>query len=233
MRFADAHIHMADGAFCPGYPDFSEGELFFSCSAVPSEWSVSLPRTNGEVIRFCGVHPWHVSEWNASSKKSLITLLNSDPSIHVGEIGLDGKHPDMERQIEVFSEQVSIASDLGRAANIHNIGCDGELVRILKQHGKGCRSIILHSFKSDTSPFAGLDCYYSLNPRILTKSGEHVKALAAKIPMDRLLLETDYPFTPRGFSSMGGFITELADILGTEAGELAARTLENARRAIQ
>ncbi|MBQ4368840.1 MAG: TatD family hydrolase [Candidatus Methanomethylophilus sp.] len=233
MKFADAHIHMADGAFGPGYPDISDGDLFFSCSAVPSEWDLPLPETKGDIVRFCGVHPWYVSEWNASAKDSLTSLLNDDPSMQVGEIGLDSKHPDLGKQVEAFSEQISIASDLGRAVNVHNIGCDGETVRLLKQYGKGCRSIILHSFKSDTSPFAGLDCYYSLNPRILSKSKEHVKELAGKIPTDRLLLETDYPFAPRGFATMGGFITELADILGIEPQELASRTLENARRAIQ
>ena len=233
MIFADAHIHMTDGAYGPGYPDISDGELFFSCSAVPSEWGLPTPEIGGKVVRFCGVHPWYAGEWNQSIEDSLISLLKADPSVHVGEIGLDSKHPDIGLQTEVFSKQVSIASDLDRAVNIHNIGCDGEIVRILKRSGKGCRSIILHSFRSDISPFAGLDCYCSLNPRILTKSEGHVRDLVTRIPRDRLLLETDHPFAPRGFSSMGGFITELADILGTEPGELAGRTLENARRAIQ
>lgn len=233
MMFADAHIHLADGAFGQGYPDISEGSLFFTCSAVPSEWHSTLPGLKGEVVRFCGVHPWHIGEWNDSSRQKLVSLLESDPEIQVGEIGLDSKHPGMENQIEVFAEQVGIASDLGRSVNVHNIGCDGEIVRLLKQHGRGCRSIILHSFKSDISPFSGLNCYFSINPRILTKSKEHVKELVTKIPRDRLLLETDYPFAPRGFTTMEGFITELANIMSIEPGELAGITLENARRAIQ
>ncbi|MBR1888800.1 MAG: TatD family hydrolase [Candidatus Methanomethylophilus sp.] len=184
-------------------------------------------------MRFCGVHPWHIGEWNDSSRQKLVSMLESDPEIQVGEIGLDSKHPGMENQIEIFAEQVGIASDLGRSVNVHNIGCDGEIVRLLKQHGRGCRSIILHSFKSDISPFSGLDCYFSINPRILTKSKEHVKELVTKIPRDRLLLETDDPFAPRGFTTMEGFITELANIMSIEPGELAGITLENSRRSIQ
>ena len=231
MRISDAHLHLLNAS--EPYPGIGGAELLFSCVAQHSEWKTQISGNDPNVVKFYGIHPWYAEQWDGEVPEELRTILADDPKAQVGEIGMDSKRGDPSVQEKVFAGQLDIASEFGRCVNIHNIGCDGEIVRILKQHGKGCRSIILHSFKSDTSPFAGLDCYYSLNPRILTKSGEHVKALAAKIPKDRLLLETDYPFAPRGFSSMGGFITELADILGTEVGELAARTLENARRAIQ
>ena len=73
----------------------------------------------------------------------------------------------------------------------------------------------------------------SINLDTFMASKEHVKELVTKIPRDRLLLETDYPFAPRGFTTMEGFITELANIMSIEPGELAGITLENARRAIQ
>ncbi len=154
-----------------------------------------------------------------------------DPAFVRADFFIQGDPAAQER---AFAEQLGIASDLGRCVNVHNIGCDGKTVSLLKDHGKGCRSIILHSYKSpDIRPFLGTDCYYSVNPRILSKSRENIVQIISQIPKDRLLLESDYPYATKDFVSMEDFVTMLAGILGTDSGSLADTAADNLRRTIR
>ena len=231
MNFADAHIHLTEKGCC--YPDLNLAELLFSCTAKPDEWKTQMSIDDPRIIRFYGVHPWYSEQWNDDAEKELRDLLCKDPDAQVGEIGLDNLHP-FDHQIEVFETQVSMASEFGRTVNVHNIGCDGEVAKILRTCGKGCRSIILHSFnKASISSFSGLDCYFSVNPRLLGKSEKNAKAVLSCIPEGRLLLETDAPFTSGKFTSMGDFISSISGMLGLSPETLSETVLENARRAIQ
>ena len=133
----------------------------------------------------------------------------------------------------MFAEQLGIASEFNRCVNIHNIGCDGKVISMLKEHGKGCGSIILHSFRSpDIRPFLGTGCYISVNPRILSKSNENLIQIINQIPRDRLLLESDYPYVTKDFLSMEEFVVRLAGMLGTEPETLAGTAADNLRRTI-
>ena len=231
MEYADAHIHLTD----PDISKYLPGDscrLMFSCVARRSEWGMQSSLAEPRAVRFYGIHPWYADEWDPSIEKDLRGLLDMLPDVHVGEIGLDNKRGSQEIQMRAFYEQVRLASEFGRAVNVHNIGCDGDIVRILKSEGKGCRSIIMHSFRTEPAQFSGLRCFFSLNPRILSRSNDKVRRLVSAIGRDRLLLETDAPFYPGG-TSLRSFIDSLSEITGMEAEELASLSLENARRALE
>ena len=232
MRITDAHLHLLNAA--GPYPGIGDAELLFTCTAQHSEWMTQTSESIANAVRFYGIHPWYTEQWDEDSSKELRSILANDPEAHVGEIGLDSKHGDPAAQERAFAEQLGIASDLGRCVNIHNIGCDGKTVSLLKKHGKGCRSIILHSYKSpDIRPFLGTNCYFSVNPRILSKSRENIVQIISQIPKDRLLLESDYPYATKDFVSMEDFVTILAGILGTDSGSLADTAADNLRRTIR
>lgn len=231
MKFADTHVHLVEHG-C-GYPDIGEAALLFSCVAKPDEWETQRILDDPRAVRFYGIHPWYAEKWNEGTEKELERILSKDPEAHVGEIGLDRLRPS-EYQIDAFRAQVSAASEFGRAVNVHNVGCDGDTAKILRDHGKGCRSIILHSFKNtDVSSFSGINCYYSINPRLLEKSEKNIKAVLGNIPENRLLLETDAPFTSKKFISMERFIISISEVLGISPEYLTETVLDNARRAIR
>ncbi|MCQ2084995.1 MAG: TatD family hydrolase [archaeon] len=234
MHFADSHIHFCNITDTSCYPDLKDAPLLLSCVAEHSEWESQKAVDDSRIVKFYGIHPWYADQWNDEVETELRTILSEDPDAQIGEIGLDNKHPNLGLQKEVFSKQLSLASEFGRTVNIHNIGCDGDLVRHLKTNAKNCRSIILHSFNGpDTKPFRDLNCYFSINPRILGKSPEKLHSILSTIPEDRLLIETDAPYIARNFVTMGDFISTLAEILDIEPEVLAERTRENARRAVQ
>lgn len=228
--FADAHIHIAEQG--SGYRDIGRCEVLFGCTARPSDWDAMASCDRYGVVRFYGVHPWYADEWGPESMERLSSILDGDPDANVGEIGMDSKRGDVTIQEGVFSSQLSMASERGRIANVHMVGCEKPVLDTVRRHGRGCRAVILHSFSSESyvKPFAEAGCMFSINPRILRRSPERVSRLVLAIPRDRLLVETDSPYVPAGFDGMDAFISALADAVGMDAGELASITLDNAGR---
>lgn len=231
MRFADAHLHLTQDR-C-GYSDMDNAELLFACTAEHGDWPAQKGLADPCIVHFYGIHPWYADQWNGQTSEELAHLLSEDGKANVGEIGLDKTHPAMDLQMKAFSEQVALASEYGRSVNVHCMKCAGDVTRTLRKYGGGCRSTILHSFSSNnTEPYSDLNCYFSLNPRILAKSKYHIKEIIDAIPMDRLLLETDAPNLTWHFSSMECFAEDLSAVSGIPTEELLSVTLENARRAV-
>ena len=227
MRITDAHIHWSGD-----YPGIEDTELLFTCAAQHSEWKTQIPEDDGKVVRFYGIHPWYAEQWDSDTAEELRTILDENHNAQVGEIGFDSKRGDPVLQERAFAEQLDIASAAGRCVNVHNIGCDGKIVSMLKEHGRGCR-VILHSFKSpDAHTFLGADCYFSINPRILSKSDANIIQIISSIPKGRLLLESDHPYVTNGFISMEDFVTRLANIIGADPESLAGTAADNLRRTI-
>ena len=125
-----------------------------------------------------------------------------------------------------FISQLELAEKYGRIVNIHMIGCEETMLKILREHNVTC---ILHSFSGPESyirPFAECGCFFSISPRIHRKSKEKIVALISKIPEDRLLIETDSPDNPMGMSD---HIMQLSRVMSIHPSELESITLRNAR----
>ena len=228
-RFADAHCHPTD--MTSHYPDYDDAGLVFACSSVPEDWDALARIPDGRMTRFYGVHPWRASEWDANADR-LRSFLGSDPKAGVGEIGMDSSR-DVPGQREAFVSQLDIAREYGRPVQIHDVGCEKEILDILR----GLRldvPIIMHAFSSESysKPFCELGCYLSVNPRILKRSDARIARLMDSIPKDRLLLESDHPFSPEVFSGMRGFAERLSEACGVPADELLEASCDNAERIV-
>ncbi len=229
MGFADAHLHPLDIADSGAYPDLWEAEILFGCVSSPSQWDAMSSLEDGRIRRFYGVHPWNASEWSADAYARLESILEMDGKAGIGEIGLDSKHGTMEGQAEAFEAQLALAERLGRVVNIHCVGCGREVLNILGRHRR-VPAVVMHAFSNESYavPFVRLGCFLSVNPRILARSEARVRRLMDSVPGDRLLLESDAPFTPR-FSGMTDFAESLAKVIGGNAETLLGTALDNAR----
>ena len=146
-------------------------------------------------------------------------------SANVGEIGLDSKRGPLDIQIGPFEEQLILSKKYDRIANIHMIGCESEMLKILRKHKTAA---IIHSFSGPDSyirPLAECGCYFSVSPRILNKSADKIKVLISQIPEERLLMETD---APNGKIGIKEHIARLSEILSMEPEELERITFRNA-----
>ena len=229
MGFADAHLHPLEIADSGAYPDLGKAEILFGCVSSSSQWDAMSSLDDDRIRRFYGVHPWNASEWSADACAKLESIFENDERAGIGEVGLDSKHGTMDGQAETFDAQLALAERFGRPVNIHCVGCEREVLDILGRHRR-IPGIVIHSFSNESYavPFVRLGCHLSVNPRVLARSDVRVKRLMDSIPGDRLLLESDAPFTPR-FSGMTDFAERLAEAIGGDAETLLGTALDNAR----
>jgi TatD DNase family protein len=101
--------------------------------------------------------------------------------------------------------------------------------------GRRLKAVILHSYGSDSylKPYSELECYFSISPRLLSRSDIRVRRLMDAIPDDRLLLETDSPNCGKDFAGMWDFATRLGSITGRSADDLLSLAEENLGRIFQ
>lgn len=218
---------MADAKFSD-YPGMKNAEYLFSCTAMRSEWVFQkvLCDADKRIIPFYGTHPWYISD----GIDGLENILNENENACVGEIGLDFNYPDKELQTSFFERQLQLASYYGRAVSIHVCKTEKETLDSLRKFK--LKKIILHSFSSESyvAPFSKLGCYFSLSPRILSKSDEKISKLLNSIPMEKLLIETD---APNCKDSIFDLVDRIGSLSGMPQEEVLFLTSENAKRLIE
>ena len=166
---------------------------------------------------------------------SLRAKLLDYPNAGVGEIGLDRlKSRDISpRMREVFEAQLALALELGRPVVLHGAKCWGQVVAAVKVQGAeapGSR-FLFHGFsRSDglIPEIVKLNGFISVGPAILNDHAVNYRELVKKIPLDRLLVETDR--TSSDSPSISDVLAKTADILNLSAAELERITDENADR---
>ena len=195
---------------------------------------------------FFGVHPWEtLEECKVESIKckvegELRSKLLANPAAGVGEIGLDRLKvrdiPPLMR--EVFEAQLMLALELNRPVVLHGAKCWGQVVatiRKLTTHDSQLTAFLFHGFsRSDglIPDIVKLNGFISVGPAVLNDHAVNYRALVKKIPLDRLLVETDavvearVPTRPH----IREVLEKTAEILGVSSAELERITDENADR---
>lgn len=227
--FADAHLHMTDPEFDDGYDDMSDSALLFSCTSSEREWDrlSAISASDGRVVPFYGTHPWEIGSYRG--KEVLAHFISTHPGANVGEIGLDTKHGELKDQMIPFREQLEVASEYERIAAIHIVGAENEVLSELRS--VKVRSI-LHSYSCPptyTPAFVKCGCYFSVSPRIFSRSSDKVVSILRSIPLDRILLETDAPSGHNNCIMMSEHAQDVGNALGMDAENVIEIALNNAK----
>jgi TatD DNase family protein len=185
-----------------------------------------------------GCHPCHPEDWN---REAVLAQIHRPQVVAIGECGLDYFHKpfDAVLQESVFVEQIGIAKDAGLPVILHNRESDADLIAILRR--EGATNGVFHCFGGDA---ACLDAALELGFFIsfagnVTYPKATFRELVARVPDDRLLVETDAPWlTPvpdRGKlctpSHVVHTLREVARLRGQSAEGLGKQTVENFYRA--
>lgn len=238
--FTDSHCHLTEPRLACRLPDvLAQAKAvgitqFISPATSPDDWHavLNLAQYDAVRVRALGIHPWFVTSESAGSLQHLATLLQSDTSLWLGEIGLDfydktQSHEHRSLQIQIFEMQLSLSQQYQRPIILHNLKATAQIVSSL-QRVKHSQGGIAHAFSGSWEEAQLLlqhDFVIGIGTLLLNPHAKKVRHLAQHLPLSHLLLETDSPFglknqlnTP---STLIQIATELARIRRISLNELA------------
>ncbi len=208
------------------------------------ESAFALVAKRPELYTAIGCHPHDAKifhEWGGEAR--LETIARRPRLVAIGEIGLDYHYnlspPELQR--EVFRRQIRVARVLGLPVIVHHREAPADLRAILEEERANEVGGILHSFTADleTAEHAIEQGFLISFSGILTfKTASTLRAVAERLPLERLLVETDCPYLApvphRGKRNEPAFVREtarvLAELLGVSLEDVERATDENFRR---
>ncbi len=214
------------------------------CGTGPADWDAVAAAARwwpGTVPAF-GLHPWHFHEVEnePSWLDELTRRLESHRAAWVGEAGLDCYRqglPPIEAQQDMLAIQLELAAALDRPVNLHCVKAWDEFVETLdaKYVKNSPRPFIVHSF---AGPYQMVDilaergAYFTQGPLQSRRDNRKAREWAARIPEDRLLLESDAFLAPGRDdpAALSDTLAWLADVRNTPIDDLASTILKNSRR---
>lgn len=166
--------------------------------------SVALAQQHDIIYAAVGIHPHDAQEAKDTDYGQLAEWHSLSKVVAIGEIGLDYYYDLSPREVQqqVFIRQIDVARQLNKPIIIHDRDAHGDVLSIIKKEAKGLTGVF-HCFSGSfemAKEVIKLGFYVSFaGPVTYAKDGK-LKEVAAKIPLDRLLVETDCPYlTPQPF----------------------------------
>jgi len=175
-----------------------------------------------------GTHPHQAAEESDVTLDELLSIAAEPKVVAIGEAGLDYFYDKAPRdaQAQGFRTHIAAARETGLPLVIHARDADDDVAAILRDEtGKGAFPFILHCFSSGAElARVGVELggYVSFSGILTFKKSEELRAIAASVPRERLLVETDAPFLAplphRGKRNEPSFVTNTARVLGETHG---------------
>lgn len=217
MKYTDAHCHIFSAP-----ADNITGQV---CNATTAaDWG-KLVQIADDRTRICiGIHPWYIDSATPDWADCMREILLSNPQIMVGEIGIDKYHPDIDRQIEFFAQQIEIAIEMNRPVHLHCVGAWDKVLHILKGHRPRI-PIIAHAFGGNAAimtTLAEYNTYFSYGAR-----GDHVADTAKIAPVDKILVESDSDTPTAQAEILATATREIAKLRGCDVRELNEQINKN------
>jgi TatD DNase family protein len=188
-----------------------------------------------------GVHPHEVEGEGIVSVDKLVELSKDKKVIGIGETGLDYYYENSHREMqkESFINHIAASRETGLPLIVHTRSSDDDTIEILKtEMNKGVFPGLIHCFTS-TEKLAreciDMGIYISISGIITFKKADELRSTIQKLPLDRLLIETDAPYLApapmRGKPNEPSYIkytaAKMAEIFGKEVSEIEASTTKN------
>lgn len=201
----------------------------------------AIAARHANIWRSVGAHPHYASDHRDLTAQALIDLAAEPKVVGVGECGLDfhyGFSP-ADDQERVFAAHIEAAQETGLPLIIHTREADEQTGRMLAEAMAKRRFIpLLHCYTSGLSlaeAVMEMGGYISFSGIITFKNADDVRAVAVKMPLDRIIIETDCPYLApiphRGRRCEPAHVVhvaeKLADMFGLTRSEIDRLTTEN------
>lgn len=247
----DTHAHLNDSAFDQDRREVLERArqsgvhyiIDVSEDAASAKKSLELFEKEPSVWSAVGFHPHAARILSDQELNEMECLLKNKKVIGVGEIGLDYYYEKQPRDIQkkAFESMLNLALKHELPVMIHNRDSDEDLLGILGQSKYQAVKGIIHCFTAGwetAEALLDLGFYISFSGIVTFKKAEVLREVVRKVPLDRLLFETDSPYLSpephRGQRNEPSFVIQtaqaIAKIKGLEVEELNQVVTDNARR---
>ena len=252
MEFFDSHCHLDPQRYGEDLPDVLSraraagvtGMAVIGTRAADSEAASALAAREPGIVCAAGIHPNDVHEIEPGEWDRITRLVASGAVAAIGETGLDWYRDAAPRELQrdYFDRHIRLAQKLGLPVVVHTRESIRDALDMLREAAaRGPVAAVLHSFTGTAAEAAEaveIGCHLGFAGMVTFRSAAELRAVAAAVPLERLLIETDSPFLSpeplRGRRNEPGHLVHTARCLAIARGEplekFAAATTANARR---
>ena len=245
----DSHCHL-------DFPDFASeldavvararaagiGRMVTICTRVRKHAQVlAIAEKFPDVFCSVGTHPHNAHEELDIDAKALMAIAKHPKVVAIGEAGLDYHYDKSPRDAQAHGlrQHIAAARETGLPLVIHSRECDADMTRILQdESGKGAFPAVLHCFTGGRDlALAAIELghYVSFTGILTFKNSQVLREIAAALPAERVLVETDAPYLAplpyRGKRNEPSYVVETAKVLAQTRGvaidEITRQTTEN------
>ena len=233
MQFIDTHIHLQDDK-SNNATEIVRKAVASGCrkmicvSAKEEDWekiagyTAEFPEI---IIPAFAVHPWYVSELKDNWSEHLATMLQKYPQALIGECGLDGLKPNIEKQKQVFAEHINLAKEYQRPLLIHAV----KAVALMEEFfGILPEKFVIHGYNGKAEFLKKIiqkGGYIGVGKGLLKHP--RAKELLTLIPRDKILFESDAPFQAEGTQQIKEMAEQAAGFLNISAEALSKQVYQN------
>lgn len=246
----DTHAHVNEHAFEADRADVlarihANGVSLYNevgTNLADSRRAIELAQANRWIYAAAGIHPHEAQQAPVDYLAQLAVLLAQPRCIALGEIGLDYHYDFSPRDVQrrVFAEQLELARTTNKPVIIHDREAHQDTMNAIAAHHGQLRGV-MHCYSGsleDAKRYLKLGFYISFAGPLTFKNASKLREVAAYVPMDRVLCETDSPYLApvpvRGKrndpQNVAYVVQMLAEIKGISFEQAAQATMENGKK---
>ena len=247
MMLVDSHCHLNFPEFSGKFSSLLDlmqahevvSALCVSTKLEEAEEIIKMAEVYSQILASVGVHP-EITEISEPSVEKLVALAAHRRVVGIGETGLDYYwHKDAPQwQRDRFKVHIQAAREIGKPLIIHNCDATADLLKMMREEKAEEVGGVMHCFTETwevAQSVLDMGFYISFSGIVTFKNAKIVQEAALKVPLDRLLVETDSPYLApvpfRGKTNQPAYVKYVAEAIarlrGISLDEVASATTEN------
>ena len=253
MQLFDTHLHLDDEQFDGIRSEVVQraeqsgvtSMVTIGTTAASSERCIAIAREFPSVRAAVGIQPNHAAEADPGDWARIVELCEAPEVVALGETGLDRywDFTPFDVQQDYFDRHLRLSQQRDLPFIVHMRDCGEDIAVMLEEaRTRGPLRGVMHSFTGGLElarRCLQLGLYISFAGMVTFKKSDALRDVAADIPADRILIETDAPYLaphphrgrkPNEPSLLPHTLQCLAEVRGVESSDFARQTTENARR---
>jgi len=254
--FVDSHCHLdrldltvyetgLDGAIAAARARQVNSMLCVGINLANAGRVVEIAESYDQIYASVGIHPMDVENLDPSDDPWTVLrgLAASDKVVAIGESGLDYFYSkdSADEQKQSFRRHLQLAGELEKPIIVHTRGAQQDTLSLIAEYGNSEQGGVLHCFTEGwemACEAIEMNYFISFSGILTFKNADALRQVAKKVPLERLLIETDSPYLApvpfRGKSNEPQYVVEVAQCLaqlhGVSLQEIAAITRANFER---